>query len=284
MEYVLGPLVSLVIPTKNSVRFLGKLLGSIHEQSFSNIEVIVVDGNSTDGSAELSRSSGAKVVNYDPQLPPGKFDAPHRRNLGVSLSTGKYVYYVDADMELPKDLIAEAVEICEQGAAAVIATELSFGVGPWARAKALERSFYVGDDTKEAPRFFLKSVWDEIGGLDVTLGGGGDDWDLYASLKEKGYSVGRTQQVVLHNEGQLRLKSLMRKRFMYGKDALLYLRKRPVTAARSYLPFTGNYIKNYRELLRNPSIFLILIIMRLCEYGAGFAGILISIVQKYRVF
>lgn len=251
------------------------------EQSYPSIEALVVDGSSTDGTVELSLEFGARVLEYDPKLPPGRFDAPYRRNYGVSQSFGKYVYYVDADMELPKNLIEEAVELCEKGADAVILTEQSFGIGPWARAKALERSFYVGDDAKEAPRFFLKTVWDELGGLDVSLGGGGDDWDLHASLRERNYHVARTRNIVMHNEGNLRLSSLMRKRYMYGKDAFRYMKKRPSSAARSYLPFTGTYIKRYRSWIGRPGTFSLLIFMRICEYGSGLAGILVSLIGSY---
>jgi glycosyltransferase involved in cell wall biosynthesis len=275
-----NPIVSIIIPTKNSVRFLQNLLESIEQQTFASIETIVVDGHSTDGTVEMAELHGARVVAYDSGVASGKFDAPHRRNFGAKASLGKYVYYVDADMELHCDTVAEAVELCEAGAAAVIVAEHSFGSGPWARAKALERLTYRGDDSIEAPRFLSRSVWDELGGLDENLGGGGDDWDLHEALKQAGHRVARTQSTVMHNEGELHLISLLRKRYMYGQDSWKYIRKRPRAAVRSYFPLRAAYFRHWRELARDPVAALLVVVMRFGEYGAGGAGVLVSLVRE----
>jgi glycosyltransferase involved in cell wall biosynthesis len=276
------PIVSIIIPTKNSVRFLQNLLDSIERQTFQSIETIVVDGHSTDGTVEMAQRFGAQVIEYDPGLAAGKFDAPHRRNFGARMSTGQYVYYVDADMELHPDTLKEAVELCTAGAAAVIVAEQSFGTGPWARAKALERLSYLGDDAIEAPRFFVRSVWDELGGLDETLGGGGDDWDLHEAIKEAGYLVERTQHAVMHNEGDLRLLPLLRKRYMYGQDSWRYIKKRPRAAVRSYFPIRAAYFRNWRKFGADPVAAVLVIVMRFSEYGAGFAGACVGIVRERR--
>lgn len=276
------PTVSIIIPTKNSVRFLRNLFESIDRQTFRSLETIVVDGNSTDGTFEMAESYGARVFTFDPGLAEGKFDAPNRRNFGVRMAIGKFVYYVDADMELHPDTISEAVELCKSGAAAVIIAEKSFGSGAWARAKTLERTAYVGDETKEAPRFFDRSVWQELGGLDETLGGGGDDWDLHEAVKRKGYQVGRTHSFVLHNEGKLQLLSLMKKRYMYGQDSWRYVKKRPSAAMRSYFPIRASYFRNWRLFAADPVASGLIFVMRFAEYGAGFAGILIGITRHRR--
>ena len=277
-----SPSVSIIIPTKNSVRFLQNLLESIERQTFRSIETIVVDGYSTDGTVELAERHGAQVLAYDPGVASGKFDAPHRRNFGAKMSAGKFIYYVDADMELHPNTVREAVELCNAGAAAVIVAEHSFGSGPWARAKALERLAYRGDDAVEAPRFFDRSVWDELGGLDETLGGGGDDWDLHEAVKQAGYRVERTQNAVMHNEGELRLIPLLRKRYMYGQDSWRYIKKRPRAAVRSYFPIRAAYFRHWRDFAADPIAALLVIVMRFSEYGAGFAGILVSIVRDRR--
>lgn len=276
------PIVSIIIPTKNSVRFLQNLLESIERQTFRSIETIVVDGHSTDGTVEMAKRHGAQVLTYDPGVANGKFDAPHRRNFGARMSAGKFVYYVDADMELHPDTIREAVELCNAGAAAVIVAEHSFGSGTWARAKALERLAYLGDDVIEAPRFFSRSVWDELGGLDETLGGGGDDWDLHEAVKQAGYRVERTQNAVMHNEGELRLIPLLRKRYMYGQDSWKYIKKRPRAALHSYFPIRAAYFRNWRQFAADPIAALLVIVMRFGEYGAGFAGVLVSIIRDRR--
>lgn len=265
-------LVSVVIPTKNSVMFLEMTLESLASQTYPDIEILVIDGGSVDGTQEVAIKYGAKVLDFQPPVPDRKFDAPHRRNFGARQSKGNYIYYVDADMRLEDRVIAESVSLCRNGHAAVIVPERSYGVGIWARAKRLERDCYLGDDTVEAPRFLIADIWRSIGGLDESLGGGGDDWDLHEEIKTRGLNVGRTQALVWHNEGELTLRQLATKRFRYGRDSIHYLRKRPRAGLISYFPIRKAYLKHWRDFAQDISTTLAFIIMRSTEYGAGFAG------------
>lgn len=274
------PLVSIIIPTKNSDEFLENCLKSIKNQTYKNIEIIVVDGKSKDKTLEIARRYGAKIYEYSPEVKKGTFDAPHKRNYGVKKARGELVYYVDADMELNKNVVEEALGLCNSDYCAVIAPEDSFGKGVWASAKNLERRCYWGDDSVEAPRFFKKSIWERVGGLDEALGGGGDDWDLYQKILEKGYKVGRIKNIVQHNEGRLKLSKLIKKRFMYGKDSLKYISKRARLGIISYFPVRKSYIKNWRLFASRPKDTFFFIIMRSSEYIAGAAGILYSLIKK----
>jgi glycosyltransferase involved in cell wall biosynthesis len=273
--------VSIVIPTKNSDMFLENAFKSIKSQTYKDIEVIIVDGQSTDKTLQLAKKYNALVYQLKVDVPKGTFDAPYRRNYGVKKSKGDYVYYLDADMELEKNVVKEAVGACIKGGYdAVIIPENSFGSGPWAKAKNLERMCYWGDDSVEAPRFFKKKVWHEVGGLDVGLGGGGDDWDLYQKLLDLNKRVGRTHSMVNHNEGHLKIKKLMKKRFMYGRDSARYISKRPKQGLISYFPIRPAYIRNWKLFMTRPKDTCSFIVMRSAEYIAGFSGIMYSLLKR----
>lgn len=273
-------IVSIIIPTRNSGLFLEDTLKSIKQQSYPAIETIIVDGKSTDKTIQLAKKYKTTLYTYVPKVPKGTFDAPHKRNYGMKKAKGKYVYYVDADMKLQKYVVAEAVSLCEKGVDAVIIPEDSFGEGIWAQAKNLERRCYWGDDTVEAPRFFSKTIWKKLGGLDEHLGGGGEDWDFYEKLKQAGYKTARTKSLVLHNEGPLQLTKLLRKRFMYGRDTVKYIAKRPKAGTTSYFPIRKSYIKNWKLFVRRPKDAAAFMFMRTAEYAAGFSGIVYSVMKK----
>jgi glycosyltransferase involved in cell wall biosynthesis len=85
--------VSVVIPVRNGVRYLGEAIESVLGQGHRDIEVIVVDNGSTDGSQSLAESFGAPVrVIDEPQR-----GAAHARNTGARLACGEYLAFLDAD-------------------------------------------------------------------------------------------------------------------------------------------------------------------------------------------
>ena len=273
-------LVSIVIPTRNSGIFLENTLRSIRSQSYRPIETIVVDGKSTDKTISLAKKYRCTLNTYVPKVASGIFDAPHKRNYGMARAKGEYVYWLDADMELPRNLIREAVTLCKNGSGGVVLPEDSFGVGIWARAKQLERRCYWEDSSVESPRFFTKKAWDDIGGFDLSLGAGGDDIDLTQKLLERGYTIGRTKSIVRHNEGNLSLKKLFQKRYMYGREMKNYLRKRPKSWFVSYNPMKLSYLRNWKLFLQHPIDTCMFVTMRAVEYTGGILGFLYSFIER----
>lgn len=269
-------LVSIVIPTKNSGIFLENTLKSISSQSYPLIETIIVDSKSTDNTIQIAKKYQVTIMTYVPNVRKGIFDAPHKRNYGMARGKGEYVYWLDADMELPKNLIKEAVLLAKKGNDGIIFSEDSFGEGPWAKAKQLERRCYWGDITVESPRFFTKKAWDDIGGFDLTLGAGGDDIDLTQKLFEKGYKIAWTKNIIRHNEGKLSIIKLFKKRFMYGREMTNYLKKRPGSWIASYNPLKPSYFKNWKLFLRRPADGILLVLMRSVEYLGGGLGMVRS--------
>ena len=273
-------LVSIVIATRNSGELLGNCLQSIKQQTHKNIEIIIVDSKSTDNTLDLAKKYHCKVYIFVPKVKKGAFDASFKRNYGAKRAKGEYIYWLDADMELSKDLIKEAVELSKNAVDAVILPEDSFGKGVWARAKNLERRCYWGDNTVECPRFFKIDVWKSIGGIDESLGAGGDDLDIHQKVLERGYAVGRTKGIVMHNEGDLKLSKLIKKHFMYGRDTIKYFYKRPKASIVSYFPIRPAYLRNFRLFLSRPLDACAFIIMRTLENAAGAAGIIYSFISK----
>ena len=89
--------VSIVIPALNEEKMLPGLLESIKDQDFSDYEIIVADANSTDKTREIALSYGCRIV--DGGLPAAG------RNAGAAAASGSFLFFLDADVILPKGFI-----------------------------------------------------------------------------------------------------------------------------------------------------------------------------------
>jgi len=94
-------MLSIIIPTLNEEDLLPKLLRSIKRQRFSDYEIIIADADSTDGTKEIAKKFGAKLVK-------GGLPAVGR-NQGVKVAKGDLLLFLDADVILPKKFLEEAI-------------------------------------------------------------------------------------------------------------------------------------------------------------------------------
>src|SRR3989442_3728047 len=102
------PRVSIVTICRNARDVIEPTLRSIHSQSYSVIEHVVVDGNSTDGTFELLRGFGPRIAALVQRPPAGIADA---FNGGIELSTGDLLVFLNAgDMFVGPDVIARIAQ------------------------------------------------------------------------------------------------------------------------------------------------------------------------------
>lgn len=105
------PLVSVVIPAFNSGEYVREAIDSVFAQTYSPIEVIVVDDGSTDDTAEKLHSLiKAQKIRYTFQPNQGLAAA---RNTGIGLAEGKYLQFLDADDLLAPEKIEKQVKRLE---------------------------------------------------------------------------------------------------------------------------------------------------------------------------
>src|SRR3989344_5751837 len=174
------PLVSVIVPTRNSAAVIGDCLSSVKNQTYPNIELIVVDNNSADATKDIAMKFTSAVFNMGPER-------SAQRNFGVSRASGEYVAIIDSDMRLSERVIENCVLKMKNNIeiAGVIIPEESFGEGFWAKCKKLERSFYIGVPWMEGARFFPKSIFLKAGGFDENMVSG-EDWDLSRRVEKEG--------------------------------------------------------------------------------------------------
>lgn len=101
------PKVSVIIRTLNEKEHLQELLAALRAQDFQDFEVVVVDNESTDGTAELAEKSGCKVVTIKRE----RFSFPKSMNFGALYATGDIlIFTVGHALPVRKDWISCAVE------------------------------------------------------------------------------------------------------------------------------------------------------------------------------
>lgn len=269
-----GQFVSVIITTKNEEQTIVRLLNSLKKQSYKNKEVIVVDNNSTDKTQEVVKKMGVKVYSFGPER-------SAQRNFGAKIAKGEYLLFVDADMELSRDVLKECVEVCGKNPniGGVAIPEKSKAKNFWERVKAFERSFYneKGDPVTDAARFFKKEVFQKAGGYDETITGP-EDWDLPESINKLGFKTNRIAAIIYHHERISSPLVLARKKFYYALKLHRYLRKQKISV---FSPKTIYFLrpvfyKNWKKLFSHPILTSAMFLMFALELFAGGLGYMIG--------
>lgn len=95
MSNLSKPLISIIIPTYNHSRYLGRALQSIHDQKYENWEVFIVDNHSTDDTFNVVKKFDDPRVNYLKIHNGGIIAAS--RNMGINASRGDWLAFLDSD-------------------------------------------------------------------------------------------------------------------------------------------------------------------------------------------
>lgn len=238
------PLVSVIIPTKNSERTLETVLKSVVNQTYSLTEIIVVDNYSNDLTPEIAKRYSVNFYQKGPER-------SVQRNYGVGKANGEYFIFLDSDIELSPELIEECVLLAEREFEVVTFPEIITGEGYWAKCRHLETLCYLGDDTIEAPRFYSRRVFEELKGFDEDLSGT-EDWDLREKAIMSGYQIGRIKALTIHHEGRVSLPVRIRKKIYYGKTMRRYIKNNIKVAVKQVPFFRVCYWKNWKLVLADP--------------------------------
>lgn len=213
------PLVTIIVPTKNSEKTLTTCLESIYKQTHPKIEVKIVDSYSTDRTVIIAKKFGADVLFT-------KLERAGAKNLALEKSFGKYICFIDSDMELSENLIKDCVDLAEKTdkMGGVIIPEITVGKGFWVNVRAFERSI-SHHSVIESARFFEKRSALQVGGFD-------EDIIFYEEsiLPQKLESIGlnvkiRSKEIILHHELSFNLSNWIKKKYYYGKSLQKYLSK-----------------------------------------------------------
>ena len=119
------PLISLIIPCYNAEQTLAKCLHSVIQQSYINLEIIIVDDGSADGTSKIyekfqSNDERIKIIRQD------NYGVSKARNKGVQVATGQYICFVDSDDWVEKNYCSDLYHLLVSENADIAIVEASY--------------------------------------------------------------------------------------------------------------------------------------------------------------
>jgi rSAM/selenodomain-associated transferase 2 len=151
--------LSIVIPVRNDAAALERLLQSLPATGEPTIEIIVVDGASTDRSAEVAQRAGCRLVTS----PPGR---GRQLNTGCRMASGQWLWLVHADTEVPAAALGYLRRLSSPGWGRFDINFGTSGPGLWLVAAFMNRrSRCTGIATGDQGMFVHRRLLDAVHGV-----------------------------------------------------------------------------------------------------------------------
>jgi biofilm PGA synthesis N-glycosyltransferase PgaC len=233
------PLVTVLVPGHNEGKHLHKMVVSIQKQTYSKIEIIVVDDGSTDHTPILGRSFEkqgfiTKFLRND--IRGGKASAA---NFGLTYSKGKYIVHIDADSSLASDAIEKSLipyymykNIGGVGGNLMVRNDIDSLTSTmqyleYQQSISISRivlsQLGIYKIISGAFGVFPRTVLERVGGWDV---GPGLDGDLTVKIRKIGYTIKFEDQAVCNTHVPVEWGKLAKQRLRWSRSLIRFrLRK-----------------------------------------------------------
>jgi glycosyltransferase involved in cell wall biosynthesis len=188
------PLVSVVIPCFNYGKFVRDAIDSALAQTLTDVEVIVVDGGSTDGET-VNILKGIHKPRTRILFRDGRHLVGDNRNFGISLARGRYICCLDADDTLDATYLEKAAFYLETYGYDIVSTSLNFVGAKEGHVGIMDRpdlTDLMGGNQLLTCAVFRRELWEAVGGyVDVGVGKHhvAEDWDFWVRLAANGARI-----------------------------------------------------------------------------------------------
>jgi CDP-glycerol glycerophosphotransferase len=161
------PRISVVVPFYNNEDLLGDCLKSIAAQSIADIEVLMVDDGSTDGSAAIAADMAAADPRFKLVQVPHGGSPGYSRNRGIERATGEFLSFVDSDDTLPVHSLEHMMHTLEKSGSDFVSGGVlrtgPMGVTPSVMHGRAVKTRMIGTHiSRNADLFFDVSVWNKL--------------------------------------------------------------------------------------------------------------------------
>ena len=238
--------VTVVMPVRNEERTVAGAIASVLAQSYADLELLVVDGDSTDGTAAVVAELAGKDARVRLLDNPGR-TIPHGLNVGFGQARGRYLARVDAHASINRSYLLRAVQTLDADPAVAAVGGRRFGVATSgsgvAIAAAVSSRYGVGDsinhyattaqDTDHASfGVYRVEVLRQVGGWDEDLIVN-EDVDLDHRVLAAGHRIHYDPDMCIFWHVRESVPGLMRQYRRYGRGKALMIRKNGRSAMRA---------------------------------------------------
>jgi glycosyltransferase involved in cell wall biosynthesis len=251
------PLVSIVIPCFNYGSYVVDAINSILKQTLKNVEIIVVDGGSTDGHTvevlKLLIKPKTQIIFRE-----GRHFVGSNRNLGIRLAKGRYTCCLDADDTLAPTYLEKAVFHLETYGYDIVSTGINFVGEKTGTLDSLEfpdLTDMVRGNHVLTCAVFRKVLWQNSGGFtDTGIGPAhvAEDWDFWIRLAAKGARIRNIAREHLfnyriHKSGSL--SSALNVKPLKDQKSALLERNRDLLTPEAFSTSTQQQVRRKKTLL-----------------------------------
>lgn len=246
------PKITVVMPSFNQVKFVREALNSIFSQNYPNLETIILDPGSTDGTREILREYKDKITHLILEPDKGQSDALQR---GLNMASGAILTWLCTDDMLEPGALFHVAEAFKRYGSDIVVggcrridedgneLEMHFSAMPFNQVTNLDflgiidvlKSWQAGHFFYQPEVFFTKDIWRRAGGFFHTSAYYAMDYDLWARMA----LAGATGVQIFHPVAGSRAQRVQKTQ----------LGEKPV-----YLWPTLNFLKIYNKIMQKAQL------------------------------
>jgi len=267
--------VSVIVVVKNAKRTIEDCLSSI--QSNNPAEIIVIDGNSSDGTTELAKKY-TKCIHSDE----GR-GLTYARQLGAEKTTQEYISYVDSDIVLPSGTLATMLQEFKASGYATISAQIKTGRSltywEWAMHEHIQIIFSRGNILGLAASLLRRDLILKYG-FDTRFPLL-DDSDLFRRLYTDGHRFSVSSAFAYHHH-KADLKGFVKQRFVNGRGKAQFLWKYGLLNLTAWPPLIVMYMLGFSLIKGKTNLIPYFLLGGIIETGGVVKGFFELIRNKFR--
>jgi len=267
-----NPKISVIVPTYNSSRTIERCLKSIINQSYGNVELIVIDNNSSDNTKKIAKKYTELVFNRWPER-------VAQKNFWIKKSSWKYLCLIDSDMYMDEHLLRDCfIKIEEDKNNAGVCIPVKDIWDPfWVKVIAFERTFHKWSQM-EAARFLKKDLVEKVWWYENIIFY--EEFIVPQKIEKLWYNVKIHTDFALHHDyNDFTFLLNLKKKFYYWKSLKAYKVQMEKLWLTSNTKWQTSVINRYWIFLKNihfykkPILGISVLVLKTLEFASWFCGI-----------